>query len=660
MTVLGIDFGDALAKGLRPDQASARNGRYLTECYNLRPTDDGLANHRPILAYGTANDSRFPHKQIFQTAEETILIGKFDDAEDKIAVVASPYDAGTTVMQDTYSATAVDVPKALLGDGLWQFASFGGTLFATNGHSMVFLNPRFGKWLAYGAVEFQSICNHDNRLLIGGFAHLTNAGIPRSENLLANGNFDGNANGWTLGAGWTYNSNRVNHTDESTADIQTAANVFQAGKQYFIKLETALMGSTLLSAGDGTNQIVLTSIPEAIDGMMLRTCLFTATADAPLHIRPIDGPPDFMHGSIDNVSVVEASGLWFDSDEWKGIWSHWIEHSSGEIITDESMAIGGNWVMWSTKAGGDIAWPFMNELAMFGIPDYTTFLNRLPEIKDLIARNEIGFVRMSWPGQIRSLKTLGKYVIVYGDNGISALVPGPAEGDGTGYQYREMVLSEVGVAKRMAADGGDGGHVFLDAAGWLWSIGPDLGLKRLGYREQMQPLLEWDHIVITNDAEHGEFYIAAHRDSENLNVGYHFGANGLSQVSMIPASLIVDAGDLVGTTNRVDQDTAFRLKTDQFDMKTRAIKTLSDLEVGLTGCSGAGMRVEARYDGAADFEKAPRVPLDNRGTATCVTAAVDFRLALDGVFVDGVNANIDELIVGYRMTDRRSMKRFLR
>ena len=44
------------------------------------------------------------------------------------------------------------------------------------------------------------------------------SGVSDTE-LVTNGDFTGNATGWTLGAGWSYDDNNVLHTAGQTADL---------------------------------------------------------------------------------------------------------------------------------------------------------------------------------------------------------------------------------------------------------------------------------------------------------------------------------------------------------------------------------------------------------------------------------------------------------
>ena len=103
---------------------------------------------------------------------------------------------------------------------------------------------------------------------------------------------------------------------------------------------------------------------------------------------------------------------------------------------------------------------------------------------DVVRQNLSANFTMSWSGQVLRVIPLGHpNIIVYGDNGISALVS-------VGQYFRLTHLSDIGIKEQGAvcSNGGSNGstaHYFVDKAGYLCIITLDLAIKRLDYREYM-------------------------------------------------------------------------------------------------------------------------------------------------------------------------------
>ena len=103
---------------------------------------------------------------------------------------------------------------------------------------------------------------------------------------------------------------------------------------------------------------------------------------------------------------------------------------------------------------------------------------------DVVRQNLSANFTMSWSGQVLRVMPLGHpNIIVYGDNGISALVS-------VGQYFRLTHLSDIGIKEQGAVcsngcSNSSTAHYFVDKAGYLCIITPDLAIKRLDYREYM-------------------------------------------------------------------------------------------------------------------------------------------------------------------------------
>lgn len=79
---------------------------------------------------------------------------------------------------------------------------------------------------------------------------------------IVNGTFTGNADGWTLGAGWTYGTNYVAHTEDGTATLMSSGIVTNIGEM--LKLSFTITAATtgtfrVISSGARTREVTATN-----------------------------------------------------------------------------------------------------------------------------------------------------------------------------------------------------------------------------------------------------------------------------------------------------------------------------------------------------------------------------------------------------------------
>lgn len=108
------------------------------------------------------------------------------------------------------------------------------------------------------------------------------------------------------------------------------------------------------------------------------------------------------------------------------------------------------------------------------------------EENDQTRRNLSGYMPMPWEGSIQKIAPLEDKVIVYGDNGVTAMVLASAVG--TASTYGQKPVSESGIKEQgaMAMNGKNEQattHYFVDKTGWLNMIDVGLVVNRLGYKE---------------------------------------------------------------------------------------------------------------------------------------------------------------------------------
>jgi len=341
----------------------------------------------------------------------------------------------------------------------------------------------------------------------------------------------------------------------------------------------------------------------------------------------------------------------FWRDEWNTILERW-RLTVGEPLGITAGEIGSNWIMWSSIGGGDFPiWLFYPEQAMQGPispargdgyeEGITTNL-----LLERMRRNEFGMMPMPWQGTVLSIKPLGNNLIVYGDEGITALVPVAEPVPTFGMRH----IASTGIASRGAVGGDDSGHVFVDSDGSLWTISSDMSIKRMGYREFFYPMLGND-IVISKEPEEYEYYISDGTDS------YVLTSSGLGECYQLITSVEFVGGGAVGMFDTVDSggspDTSGRIVTDILDFSIRGIKTITSLNLGVS--AGVEVALDYRYQSSDSWTRTPFVSTNKEGNAVLRVSALEFRVVIQ----DDSYLNLDELDyiqVKWQASDKRNIR----
>lgn len=273
-------------------------------------------------------------------------------------------------------------------------------------------------------------------------------------------------------------------------------------------------------------------------------------------------------------------------------------------------------------------------------------------ILDMFRRNEMGFMPMPWQGKVTTIKPLGPGVIVYGDGGVSALVP----------QDKYMQLVEFddlreGINNVGAVGGNENEHVFVDSSTTLWRIGADLKPQRLGFDNHLSNMAGTE-IIVSADVRRREYYIC------NGYLSYQLTSSGLSQHGQILTSLINTVGGLkgfgipewaIGGTDR-----EFRLETDTFDMREPGNKTIAAAEVSqdldddpYQFPTNPKMYASLKYrtTDRSKWQTRPERLINDNGEVFLQTTAKDFRLKLRAS--DFRDVNLSELFFRFQLPDKR-------
>lgn len=303
-----------------------------------------------------------------------------------------------------------------------------------------------------------------------------------------------------------------------------------------------------------------------------------------------------------------------------------------------------NWVWWS-QIGSHAFWLFYPKDSIEGLVDggEEPYTYNNPMLWEMIERNEMGFMPMNWQGTVRCVKSLGKGVMVYGDNGVSYM---PMAGN----TYGLSDLLSHGVANRSAVGGNEMEHIFLDEAGYLWRVDASNPFpQRLGYKEFFEGMVDND-VVIQYAPVEDEYYISDGTDCFCLTRA------GLFKTTFLTTSVVygdgVDIGLYVQPGNS-DDDYAY-LTSDTLDMGLRSVKTLE--RVILTITTGTKTEVSAywRMSSGDSWAQTDWSVCNSEGVAYLPIMAVEFKIAVR--CSDYSDIAVDEVEAQFKTDDKRVIR----
>jgi len=334
---------------------------------------------------------------------------------------------------------------------------------------------------------------------------------------------------------------------------------------------------------------------------------------------------------------------YFWSDEWKNFYETEAKKASTGLSIKLS-DLRENFVMWSTIGGGDLLFLFHQDLAETGFMS-SDYGSGDELIWDFLRRNEWGFMPMAWQGKVREIKPFGKSVIVYGDGGVTALTP---------YQdptptYGAEELSTIGIHNTGAVGGDDKTHLYLDQGGALWLLESGSGLKKLGY-ESIFGLWNNDTVLISFNSREREFWIS------NGIETYYLSRTGLSKTSQIVSSIAgYTQGYHIGLGSLMeDEDQSFKIKTGTFDLGSRGLKTITEVELGIDSTVDVYVSIEFRYEKNGQWMETVAYPVNSEGIAYPRVECLEFRVIVSGS--DYRSINLDYVNVFYQKSDKRGRR----
>ena len=263
-------------------------------------------------------------------------------------------------------------------------------------------------------------------------------------------------------------------------------------------------------------------------------------------------------------------------------------------------------------------------------------------------KNEAGYRRDPFGGEVYHVRRLGDNVVVYSSKGVTLM--SPVTSPAATFGFKEM--HKVVLKNRGAMNGDFNQHMFVDLENTIWRLDSN-GLKELGYAEYMETLENGDNIVNFNPYK-GDFYISDGMKSFLLS------PNGLSEYPYQVSAVWYDDEDghgLCGLPETVDPPTHEPLIVSHvIDMGYKSQKTIFSVEVGCSLTPGMKVAIDWRMNSLLDFQRTAFVPINNEGIATLIVAGVEFRICVKSEYFIRDHSSLDYITARWKMTDLRGLR----
>ena len=362
-----------------------------------------------------------------------------------------------------------------------------------------------------------------------------------------------------------------------------------------------------------------------------------------------------IYGGFDSTDFFNA--------DWQAFFAANDTNAPDDVLAAMNYAAGAdnNWVWWSTIGGGDLYWLFSHDLMVYKSFDTSSpdsgYDADNPYIFDLWRQNQMGARPMPWQGDVYKVLDMAEAVIVYGEDGVAALLPHSDPVATMGLQQIKNMGAGVGCASRGAAGGGLQGHMFVDSYGELWLINPDLTAERLGHKEIFSNMLGND-IVVSYDPSLREFYIA---DGTECYVRSEV---GLTKGPQMPTNVSFAQGASMGIILDPAETDVVTLSTNPFDGGVRGVKEITEVRLATTDTDTTGWTVAIDYrfnkgglDGAGSWEQSATVTCDDRGVARVKVSGIEFRVVLTNP--DRTKCDLERFEIEVRVDGKKTLRKWV-
>lgn len=322
--------------------------------------------------------------------------------------------------------------------------------------------------------------------------------------------------------------------------------------------------------------------------------------------------------------------------------SEWGTEYAPDYLVLNEVGLPTNFVLWSSIGGGDF--PLWLMFPATGNDAVTAMQPTVEDLQRAMKQNTWGFMPMPWNGNVLKVLPLRDKVIVYGDNGIAALVLA----NGT---YGMQEIANFGIASRDAATGDENtAHHFVSSDGVLYRLGPDLSLMRLGYESYTSGLLGGDCVLLHSPLDGRVFASSADEGFILASRGERVGlTEGLFSIS----SVFSYQGILYGVRKPYETQETL-LVTAPFDLGIRGLKTINAVTLATQGTGAVQVALDYRYTNSGSWGRTAFQTINNNGIAHIRISALEFRLVIKTAVP--TNFYLDDVQFKFQLTDKRNIR----
>ena len=257
-------------------------------------------------------------------------------------------------------------------------------------------------------------------------------------------------------------------------------------------------------------------------------------------------------------------------------------------------------------------------------------------------RNEEGFRRDPYGGEVFHVRKLGGEVIGYSSKGITRMVP--VSSPATTFGFDEV--DNIGLINRGALNGDANIHCFVDVEYNLWKFEKGGVPKLLGYKEFIGQLTTAD-IIVSYDSNEKDFYI-----SDGVKT-FLLSQYGLTEVPQHPSAIWYDRDSYI--LPEVEDSYSPAVVIDRVDFGYNGQKTIFGIEVGKQDIDDLEVAIDWRLDSNVSFKRTGYKPFNSQSSAVNIISGNEFRVVLRGSELLS-NPKLDWLKARYKMTDMRGIR----
>ena len=256
-------------------------------------------------------------------------------------------------------------------------------------------------------------------------------------------------------------------------------------------------------------------------------------------------------------------------------------------------------------------------------------------------RNEAGYRRCPYGGEVYHTRRLGDNVVGYSSKGITLLSPVASPAATFGF----IELDDVGLINQGAMDGNLQRQVYVGEDLILREI-TSQGVKELGYEHFMEQLTGED-IIVSYDKKNKDFYIG------NSTQTFLLSPNGLTEISQHP-SAVWRRNEETHMLPDTEDDYEPLIVTEPFDLSYAGQKTIFSMECDALNATDPEVAVDY-VNTISGHATSDYKPLNNQGVGAIIASgnSFKFRLKFDSIDED---MTISYIKARYKMTDLRGIR----